>query len=142
MSQNNRDARKALDLPRLRADTPGTRNRNHLNNAGAALMPSPVIDAVIGYLSREGEIGGYEAAAEANSLLEGAYDSLATFVNCTRDEIAIAENATIAWQRAFYSLSFWTWRQDSDGKCRICCQLRSLFAGCQAHRRIHRNHSE
>ncbi|KAB1082175.1 aminotransferase class V-fold PLP-dependent enzyme [Neorhizobium galegae] len=106
MSQINRDARKALDLPRLRADTPGTRNRNHLNNAGAALMPSPVIDAVIGYLSREGEIGGYEAAAEANSLLEGTYDSLATFVNCTRDEIAIAENATIAWQRAFYSLSF------------------------------------
>ncbi|WP_018326391.1 aminotransferase class V-fold PLP-dependent enzyme, partial [Rhizobium giardinii] len=29
-----------------------------------------------------------------------------TFVNCASDEIAIAENATIAWQRAFYSLSF------------------------------------
>ncbi|MBY3258786.1 aminotransferase class V-fold PLP-dependent enzyme [Rhizobium laguerreae] len=106
MSQIRRDARKTMDLLRLRADTPGTRNRNHLNNAGAALMPSPVIDAVTGYLNREGEIGGYETAAEANSLLEGAYDSLATLVNCARDEIAIAENATIAWQRAFYSLSF------------------------------------
>ncbi|CAN7713968.1 aminotransferase class V-fold PLP-dependent enzyme [Phyllobacterium sp. LjRoot231] len=106
MSQISRDARKTLDLLRLRADTPGTKNRNHLNNAGAALMPSPVIDAVTGYLNREGEIGGYEAAAEANSLLEGTYDSLATFVNCARDEIAIAENATIAWQRTFYSLSF------------------------------------
>ncbi|NKL67157.1 aminotransferase class V-fold PLP-dependent enzyme [Rhizobium leguminosarum] len=106
MSQISRNARKTLDLLRLRADTPGTKNRNHLNNAGAALMPSPVIEAVVGYLRREGEIGGYEAAAESNSLLEGTYDSLATFVNCGRDEIAIAENATIAWQRAFYSLSF------------------------------------
>ncbi|CDN58405.1 aminotransferase class V-fold PLP-dependent enzyme [Neorhizobium galegae] len=106
MSQFIGDAHKALDLLRLRAETPGTKNRNHLNNAGAALMPSPVIEAVIGYIGREGEIGGYEAAAEASSLLEGTYDSLATLVNCTRDEIAIAENATIAWQRAFYSLSF------------------------------------
>ncbi|EJC71663.1 selenocysteine lyase [Rhizobium leguminosarum bv. trifolii WSM2012] len=106
MSQIRRDARNTLDLLRLRAETPGTTNRNHLNNAGAALMPRPVIQAVIGYLSREGDIGGYEAAAEANSLLEGTYDSLATFVNCAREEIAIAENATIAWQRAFYSLSF------------------------------------
>ncbi|TBY77958.1 aminotransferase class V-fold PLP-dependent enzyme [Rhizobium leguminosarum] len=106
MSQISRNARKTLDLLRLRADTPGTKDRNHLNNAGAALMPSPVIEAVVGYLRREGEIGGYEAAAESNSLLEGTYDSLATFVNCGRDEIAIAENATIAWQRAFYSLSF------------------------------------
>ncbi|ANP90078.1 aminotransferase class V-fold PLP-dependent enzyme [Rhizobium leguminosarum] len=106
MLEVTRSARKILDLPRLRADTPGTKNRNHLNNAGAALMPSPVIDAVTGYFSREGEIGGYEAAAEAHSLLEGTYDSLASFVSCTREEIAIAENATIAWQRAFYSLSF------------------------------------
>ncbi|RVN77746.1 aminotransferase, partial [Sinorhizobium meliloti] len=50
MSEISRDARKILDLPRLRAETPGTKNRNHLNNAGAALMPSPVIDAVTGYL--------------------------------------------------------------------------------------------
>ncbi|MBX5132353.1 aminotransferase class V-fold PLP-dependent enzyme [Rhizobium lentis] len=106
MSQLSRSAPKILDLLRLRADTPGTKNRNHLNNAGAALMPTPVIEAVTGYLSREGEIGGYEAAAEANSILEGTYDSLATLLNCAHDEIAIAENATIAWQRAFYSLSF------------------------------------
>ena len=106
MSQVSRDATKPLDLLRLRAETPGTRNRNHLNNAGAALMPSPVVEAVTGYLRREGEIGGYEAAAEAHSVLEGTYDSLATLVNCSRDEISIAENATIAWQRAFYSLPF------------------------------------
>ena len=54
MSQVSRDATKPLDLLRLRAETPGTQNRNHLNNAGAALMPSPVIEAVTGYLRREG----------------------------------------------------------------------------------------
>ncbi|MFW8642132.1 hypothetical protein ACOJBO_02040 [Rhizobium beringeri] len=72
-----------MDLFRLRADTLAQRTET-TNNAGAALMPSPVIDAVTGYLNREGEIGGYEAAAEANSLLEGTYDSLATFVNVPR----------------------------------------------------------
>ncbi|RWE36056.1 MAG: aminotransferase class V-fold PLP-dependent enzyme [Mesorhizobium sp.] len=106
MSHVNRDATDALDIHRLRADTPGTQNRNHLNNAGASLMPSPVIEAVTRYVRREGEIGGYEAAAEANAALEATYDSVAALVNCSRDEIAIAENATIAWQRAFYSLSF------------------------------------
>ena len=44
-----------LDLDRLRADTPGSSHRVHLNNAGAALMPQPVLDAMIGYLRREGE---------------------------------------------------------------------------------------
>ncbi len=53
-----------LDLERLRAETPGVFTRVHLNNAGAGLMPSPVLDAMIGYLRREAEIGGYETAAE------------------------------------------------------------------------------
>ena len=36
-----------LDLDRLRADTPGSAHRVHLNNAGAALMPQPVLDAML-----------------------------------------------------------------------------------------------
>src|SRR2546423_12501762 len=48
-----------------RRDTPGCRGRIHLNNAGAALMPQPVIDALTRHLEREAEIGGYEAAEEA-----------------------------------------------------------------------------
>ena len=65
-----------LDLDRLRADTPGSAHRAHLNNAGAALMPQPVLDAMVGHLRREAEIGGYEAAAEAASRLEGVYASV------------------------------------------------------------------
>ena len=50
-------------LARWRSDTPGVAHRNHLNNGGAALMPSPVIAAMTDHLALEGEIGGYEAAA-------------------------------------------------------------------------------
>jgi cysteine desulfurase/selenocysteine lyase len=95
-----------LDLARLRAETPGVAHRIHLNNAGAGLMPRPVLDAVTGYLARESEIGGYEAMAESASALDGVYDSVARLVGAHRNEIAITENATLAWQMAFYALSF------------------------------------
>ena len=42
-----------LDIERLRAETPGVAARVHLNNAGAGLMPPPVLDAMIGHLRRE-----------------------------------------------------------------------------------------
>ena len=95
----------ALDLDRLRADTPGVRHRVHLNNAGAGLMPRPVLDAMTGHLRREAEIGGYEAAAEAAEALDGVYASVARLIGAERDEIALTENATVAWQMAFYALA-------------------------------------
>jgi cysteine desulfurase / selenocysteine lyase len=94
-----------LDIARLRADTPGVANVLHFNNAGSSLMPQPVIDATIGYLQREAEIGGYETADERDADLERAYDSAARLINCHRDEIAFIENATRAWDLAFYGLA-------------------------------------
>ncbi|WP_246251250.1 aminotransferase class V-fold PLP-dependent enzyme [Bradyrhizobium cajani] len=94
------------DVVRLRADTPGVAHRIHFNNAGAALMPSPVVDGMVAYLRREATIGGYEASAESTARLEGVYDSIARLVGSKREEIALTENATLAWQRAFYSLRF------------------------------------
>lgn len=95
----------ALDLDRLRAETPGVRHCAHLNNAGAALMPLPVLDAMTGYLRREAEIGGYEAAAERSDSLDGVYDSVARLIGARPEEIALLENATVAWQMAFYALA-------------------------------------
>ena len=95
-----------FDIERARRDTPGTANVAHLNNAGAALPPTQVIDAVVAHLHREAEIGGYEAAAEAHEQVEHTYAAIARLIGCQTSEIAIVENATRAWDMAFYGLSF------------------------------------
>ena len=95
-----------IDLERVRADTPGVAHVAHLNNAGSALPPTRVLDAVVGYLQREAEIGGYETAAERSAEWEHTYDALARLIGAGRDEIAVIENATRAWDMAFYSFRF------------------------------------
>jgi len=93
-----------LDLTQLRADTPGADELIHFNNAGASLMPRVVLETVIGHLQREAVLGGYEAAAAASQRLENVYASVARLLNVRPDEIAVVENATRAWDMAFYSL--------------------------------------
>jgi cysteine desulfurase/selenocysteine lyase len=96
----------SIDVERARADTPGCENVAHFNNAGASLPPRPVLDAVVGHLQREAEIGGYEAAAERAEQVEHTYDALARLLGCARDEVAVVENATRGWDMAFYSFRF------------------------------------
>ncbi len=95
-----------LDLERLRAETPGVANRIHLNNAGAGLMPAPVIAAIKDHIDLEAAIGGYEAEEREAARLEGVYDSITRLIGADRDEIALTENATVAWDLAFYALGF------------------------------------
>jgi cysteine desulfurase / selenocysteine lyase len=78
-----------LDVPWLRSDTPGVTNVVHFNNAGAALPPRPVLEAVTGHLAREAAIGGYEAAAEAADRLADVYEAVATLIGASPDEIAV-----------------------------------------------------
>jgi cysteine desulfurase / selenocysteine lyase len=96
----------ALDLERLRAETPGIANRIHLNNAGAGLMPRPVVDALHAHIDLEAAIGGYEAAEQRNAECEAVYTSVARLLGAAPREIALLENATLAWDMAFYGLRF------------------------------------
>lgn len=97
---------RQIDLDKLREETPGVRHCIHLNNAGAALMPTPVIEAVMGHFKRESEIGAYEAANEASTQLATVHGSVARLIGANADEIAITENATVAWQRALQTIVF------------------------------------
>ena len=69
-------------------------------------MPDVVLQTVIEHLELEARIGGYEAAAREDDRVEATYDSVARLLGCSRDEVAIVENATRAWDMAFYSFGF------------------------------------
>lgn len=95
-----------MDIGKIRSQTPGTDNVIHFNNAGAALMPAAVHTNVADYLEQELNYGGYEVAREHSQELNEVYDTIARFVNANPDEIAVLENATAAWNMAFFSIDF------------------------------------
>lgn len=105
-----------LDVERARSDTPGLQagaggTGAFLNSAGAALMPQTVLDTQLRHLQREAMIGGYGAAQEAGSGTQttsrvgAVYRSIATLIGAAPSEIALVENATVAWQLAFYAVA-------------------------------------
>jgi cysteine desulfurase / selenocysteine lyase len=97
---------KPIDLARARRETPGCAHVLHFNNAGASLMPQPVIDAVMNYWQREAVTGGYETARETQEQLQNVYHSIARLINARAEEIALVESATYAWNAAFRSIRF------------------------------------
>lgn len=96
----------SFDIQRARMETPGCNGVAHFNNAGSSLPPQPVLDAVIGHLELESRIGGYEAADAAQDSRDRTYSAVSRLLNCSTDEVALVENATRAWDMAFYALTF------------------------------------
>lgn len=94
-------------IERLRADTPSCKNYVHLNNAGASPMPEPVYQSVLRHLDLERRIGGYAAHDVAHAEVDNFYREAAELIGADGpDEIAFVENATRAWDMAFYGLRF------------------------------------
>lgn len=95
-----------IDTPTVRADTPGTAYVAHFNNAGASLVPRPVLETITDYLDEESRLGGYETADSRAADLEAVYDTVGRLIGADRSEIALADSATRAWDLAFTSMRF------------------------------------
>jgi selenocysteine lyase/cysteine desulfurase len=89
------------EVARWRADTPGSDRVIHLNNAGAALQPAAVRDAVLRHLELEQEIGGYEAADARVDALRDAYEAVGRLIGASGRNVAMQQNSTVAFAQAF-----------------------------------------
>ncbi len=95
---------KTEDIERYRAETPGVGHRIHLNNAGAALMPAPVLAAAQAHLQLEAEIGGYEAAAQQRAEARRFYGAVGQLLNVPAQRVAWSGSATQAYNTALSAL--------------------------------------
>ena len=96
----------ASDLVRWRADTPGCEHLVHLNNAGAALVPRPVRNAIDAHLDLEDRLGGYEAAEAQTARLQETYEGVARLLGAHARNIALVQNSTIAFAQAISAFDF------------------------------------
>ncbi len=89
-----------------RADTPGCDHVIHFNNAGASLMPRPVLTAIVDHLQREAQFGGYESADAAADAGHEAYADVARLIGAEARNVAVVENATVAFFQALSAFDF------------------------------------
>jgi len=96
------------EVQQLRAETRGTTEKIHFNNAGASLPPDVVVETVINYLQEEALQGGYEVEAKYHPQLENVYPLIARLINAGIDEVVTVENASVGWGIAFNGIDFKT----------------------------------
>lgn len=108
-----------LDIDAIRRETPGCASgRAHFLHCGASLPSHQVIDTMTTHLALEAEVGGYEAERRAAPRTEATYAALARLLSARAEEIAIAENATAAWNQAFWSVAWTLTPGDRIATCR------------------------
>ncbi|MCX5415775.1 aminotransferase class V-fold PLP-dependent enzyme [Streptomyces sp. NBC_00059] len=93
-----------FDVDRARRETPGANRVIHFNNAGASLMPVPVVDAMTRHLWSEAQVGSYEAAERDSDAANRVYDALGLLLNCDAQDIAFLNGGAHAWNQAFYAV--------------------------------------
>ena len=96
----------SIDIDAVRGETPGCAFVNHLNNAGAGLQPSVVVDTVVDYLQAEALGGGYETATERVGELESVYTHASALLGGKPENWAFVESATRGWNAGFSALRF------------------------------------
>ncbi|NJN43033.1 MAG: aminotransferase class V-fold PLP-dependent enzyme [Flammeovirgaceae bacterium] len=95
-----------MNIEKLRAETTGCSTKIHFNNAGAALMPSSVVDSMKDYLDLEAKVGGYEAADQEKAAIRNFYGVMAKWINTDERNIAFTSSATNSFARALSSIPF------------------------------------
>jgi selenocysteine lyase/cysteine desulfurase len=94
------------ELLRWRADTPASGRLIHLNNAGAALVPRPVRDAVEAHLQLEEQVGGYEAGDAQKAAIQASYQAVAQVLGARSRNIALMQSSTVAFAQAISAFDF------------------------------------
>ena len=94
------------EIEKFRKATIGCENVNHLNNAGASLMPNVVTQAILEHIKLESEIGGYEAAALKANEIQDFYVQAGKLINCNASNIAFTASATDSYTRALSAIPF------------------------------------
>ena len=94
------------EIAAIRRDTPGAMQRLHLDNAGASLPSTRVMDAVKGHIDLEMKVGGYVAQEQQICRMQDYYHSLAALLGGRADDYAFASSAVDGWTKAFYSMAF------------------------------------
>jgi len=94
------------EIQQMRAETKGTTQKIHFNNAGSSLPPDVVTDTIVNYLAEEAVCGGYETEYNYREQLENTYNLIARLINAQKNEVAVVENASIAWSLVFNGIDF------------------------------------
>lgn len=106
MEQVRESIFSSSEIEKFRNETAGCSNVNHLNNAGAGLMPDIVTRSILDHITLESEIGGYEAADLRADSIYDFYKQTALLINCKPSNIAFTASATDSYTRALSSIPF------------------------------------